>query len=167
MQSHILFFIIITFLPISFINSINARVFTLKMHHRFSEPMKKWSENVNKFTAVDFPAKGSVEYYSQLADHDKIFRRRRLSDSGDERLTFSDGNSSFRISNLGLYVSVLCFVGFNFEFLILGFVKLFTWFIQFLDVELKWWNRNSEFRPRRPKTLFLVELCLLCKRAAA
>ncbi|KAL8251437.1 hypothetical protein R6Q59_035130 [Mikania micrantha] len=97
-------FLFITFLSICSGNSIhlvNACVFTLKMHHRFSEPMKRWSEGTNNYTAGDFPAKGSVEYYSQLADHDKIFRGRRLSDSGDERLTFSDGNSSFRISSLG------------------------------------------------------------------
>nr|GEV01765.1 aspartyl protease family protein 1-like [Tanacetum cinerariifolium] len=62
------------------------------MHHRFSDPF-----NSNHH----FPAKGSVEYYSQLAHHDVILRRRKLSDSGEQHLTFSDGNSSFRISSLG------------------------------------------------------------------
>ncbi|KAI7750980.1 hypothetical protein M8C21_008048 [Ambrosia artemisiifolia] len=97
MQPPLLFlFLLMTFLSIHSYNPthiVNARVFTLKMHHRFSDPMK--------FIAGDVPAKGSVEYYSQLAHHDRIFRGRRLSDSGDERLTFSDGNSSFRISSLG------------------------------------------------------------------
>ncbi|KAI3499930.1 hypothetical protein L1887_35744 [Cichorium endivia] len=98
------FVVFIIFLSIpatNFIQHSHACVFTLKMHHRFSEPVKRWSEGISKLTPGDFPAKGSVEYYSQLADHDKIFRGRRLSDSGEERLTFSDGNSSFRISSLG------------------------------------------------------------------
>ncbi|KVH92273.1 Aspartic peptidase [Cynara cardunculus var. scolymus] len=102
MQSFFIIFIV--FLSIwanKLVHHSNACVFTLKMHHRFSDPVKKWSEGINKFTPGDFPAKGSVEYYSQLANHDKIFRGRRLSDSGEQRLTFSDGNSSFRISSLG------------------------------------------------------------------
>lgn len=101
------YFFSIIFLSVwtnNFIQHSNACVFTLKMHHRFSEPVKRWSEGINKLTPGDFPEKGSVEYYSQLANHDKIFRGRRLSDSDEERLTFSDGNSSFRISSLGLYV---------------------------------------------------------------
>ncbi|XP_076950677.1 aspartyl protease family protein 1-like [Bidens hawaiensis] len=99
MQSFFLLLFLITFLSVSSTN--NACVFTFKMHHRFSDPMKRWSEDTNVFTAADFPAKGSLEYYSQLAHHDRIFRGRRLSDSADERLTFSDGNSTFRISSLG------------------------------------------------------------------
>ncbi|KAJ9564467.1 hypothetical protein OSB04_000433 [Centaurea solstitialis] len=103
MQS--IFVVLITFLSIwgnNFIKNCYASVFTLKMHHRFSEPVKKWSENVNKLPAGEFPSRGSVEFYSQLADHDRVFLGRGLSDSGEEqRLTFSDGNSSLRIKSLG------------------------------------------------------------------
>lgn len=72
-----------------------ANVFSLKMHHRFSDPVK---DVLNK---VSVPAKGSVEFYTELAENDKMFRGRGVSDSGDERLTFSDGNSSLRIKSLG------------------------------------------------------------------
>ncbi|KAI3824264.1 hypothetical protein L1987_05715 [Smallanthus sonchifolius] len=102
MQSLFLFFI--TFLSIwgnNFIKQCYASVFTLKMHHRFSDPVKKWSESINKLSAAEFPARGSVEFYSQLADHDRVFRGRGLVDSGEQRLTFSDGNSSLRIKSLG------------------------------------------------------------------
>ena len=88
----------------------NARVFTFTMHHRFSEPVKKWSEtNAGKLSPVDrWPEKGSVEYYAQLADRDRFLRGRKLSDL-DAPLAFSDGNSTFRISSLGLYVSSFWF----------------------------------------------------------
>ena len=121
MQSFYIFFIVS--LSIWANKHSNACVFTLKMHHRFSDPVKKWSEGINKFAAGDFPAKGSVEYYSQLADHDKIFRGRRLSDSGEQRLTFSDGNSSFRISSLGLYVFLFMY------FILLVFFRIYLEFL--------------------------------------
>ncbi|KAK3037142.1 hypothetical protein RJ639_031029 [Escallonia herrerae] len=78
-----------------------ARIFTLEMHHRFSEQVKKWSETArNPFPAQNWPVKGSIEYYSQLAHRDRIFHGRRLSES-DGPLTFSGGNSTFQISSLG------------------------------------------------------------------
>ncbi|KAL6959900.1 hypothetical protein U1Q18_040049 [Sarracenia purpurea var. burkii] len=71
------------------------------MHHRFSEPVKRWSESAGKYFPVgDWPVKGSIEFYARLADHDRIRRGRRLSEL-DAPLTFSDGNSTFRISTLG------------------------------------------------------------------
>ncbi|XP_022879761.1 aspartyl protease family protein 1 isoform X2 [Olea europaea var. sylvestris] len=79
----------------------NARIFTLEMHHRFSEPVKKWYHLTgNYFPTRNWPEKGSVEYYAELAHHDGVLRGRRLSDSNGS-LTFSDGNSTFRISSLG------------------------------------------------------------------
>ncbi|MFS8016672.1 putative nepenthesin [Helianthus anomalus] len=80
-----------------------ASVFTFKMHHRFSDPVKKWSETINNnLSAAQFPVTGSLEYYSQLAQHDRVFRGRGLlGRSADQRLTFSDGNSSLRIQSLG------------------------------------------------------------------
>ncbi|XAR58019.1 Nepenthesin [Bertholletia excelsa] len=83
------------------LRACTARVFTLEMHHRFSEPVKRWSERNGKCSLeANWPAKGSVEYYAKLADHDRLLRHRRLSES-DAPLTFSDGNSTFRISSLG------------------------------------------------------------------
>lgn len=70
------------------------------MHHRFSQPVKKWSESFQNFPTGNWPAKGSIDYYSQLANHDRAFHGRRLSQSG-EPISFSDGNSTFRISSLG------------------------------------------------------------------
>ncbi|KAL3525228.1 hypothetical protein ACH5RR_013600 [Cinchona calisaya] len=79
----------------------NAHIFTLEMHHRFSEPVKKWSQKTGKNLRVKtWPNKGSVEYYQELANHDRLIRGRRLSQF-DGLLTFSDGNSTFRISSLG------------------------------------------------------------------
>ncbi|KAL2457645.1 Eukaryotic aspartyl protease family protein [Forsythia ovata] len=79
----------------------NARIFTLDMHHRFSEPVKKWSQLTgNYFPIRNWPEKGSIEYYAELAHHDRVLRGRRLSDFNGS-LTFSDGNSTFRISSLG------------------------------------------------------------------
>ncbi|GFY88050.1 eukaryotic aspartyl protease family protein [Actinidia rufa] len=71
------------------------------MHHRFSESMKQWSKISGKhFPAGDFPARGSIEYYARLANHDRARHDRRISES-NAPLTFSDGNSTFRISSLG------------------------------------------------------------------
>ncbi|KAM7516098.1 hypothetical protein LguiA_005681 [Lonicera macranthoides] len=79
----------------------NARIFSFEMHHRFSEPVKKWSESGRRyFPAGSWPAKGSIDYYEQLANRDRALRGRRLTDL-DGTLTFSDGNSTFRISSLG------------------------------------------------------------------
>ncbi|KAG2394591.1 Aspartyl protease family protein [Vigna angularis] len=49
------------------------------------------------------PDKGTVEYYTELTDHDRFLRGRKLSQI-DASLAFSDGNSTFRIRSLGLYL---------------------------------------------------------------
>lgn len=69
------------------------------MHHRFSDSFKNWSGLTR-----NWPEKGSIEYYAALAHRDQLLRGRKLSDV-DTPLAFSDGNSTFRISSLGLYVS--------------------------------------------------------------
>lgn len=92
---------IVILLSILGFRSCHARIFSFQMHHRFSEPVKKWSEGAgNGFPAGNWPAKGSFEYYAELAHRDRALRGRRLSDI-DGLLTFSDGNSTFRISSLG------------------------------------------------------------------
>lgn len=79
----------------------SAHIYTLEMHHRFSEPVKKWSQFKGKdFQVHNWPIKGSVEYYAMLANHDRLLHGRRLSES-DGLLTFFDGNSTFQISSLG------------------------------------------------------------------
>ena len=76
-----------------------GRIFTFEMHHRFSEPVKNWSNSTGKLS--HWPVKGSFEYYAILAHRDRLFRGRKLSDI-NATLSFSDGNSTFRISSLGL-----------------------------------------------------------------
>ncbi|KAF5738106.1 aspartic proteinase-like protein 1-like isoform X2 [Tripterygium wilfordii] len=78
-----------------------GRIFSLKMHHRFSDSIKNWSLSTGKF--FDWPVKkGSFEYYAILAHRDRLMRLRgrKLSDL-ESPLAFSDGNSTFRISSLG------------------------------------------------------------------
>ncbi|XP_021714047.1 aspartyl protease family protein 1-like isoform X1 [Chenopodium quinoa] len=102
------------FLNISaiFFQFCNARVFTFEMHHRYSEQVKIWSQkNYNHpryhhsphyyhHLHHHWPKKGSFEYYSDLAQRDRFLRGRKMSQL-DEPVTFSDGNSTFRISSLG------------------------------------------------------------------
>ncbi|KAM3709857.1 hypothetical protein ACJW31_02G206100 [Castanea mollissima] len=97
------FFFFLIFLSLH--TCCNARsIFTFKMHHRFSDPVKKWSNSTGMLSPA--PEKGTVEYYSDLADRDRLLllhhllRGRKLSDS-DASLSFADGNSTFRISSLG------------------------------------------------------------------
>ncbi|KAJ9172623.1 hypothetical protein P3X46_015838 [Hevea brasiliensis] len=89
-------------LPIWFFpQSYNGRIFTFKMHHRFSDSLKNWSYSANNhFPLGKWPSKGSFEYYAELAHRDQILRGRKLSNL-DAPLAFSDGNSTFRISSLG------------------------------------------------------------------
>ncbi|KAG9137983.1 hypothetical protein Leryth_019372 [Lithospermum erythrorhizon] len=86
---------LLTFFTTSFfvLEFSNAKIFSMEMHHKFSEPVKKWYQNT-------VPIKGSVEYYSQLVDHDHTLHSRKLSEF-KKMLTFSDGNSTFRLSSLG------------------------------------------------------------------
>jgi hypothetical protein len=79
------------------------------MHHRYSEPVKKWSHSASPSPSHHWPEKGTVEYYAELADRDRFLRGRRLSQF-DAGLAFSDGNSTFRISSLGLYVTISFFL---------------------------------------------------------
>ncbi|XP_022132517.1 aspartyl protease family protein 1 [Momordica charantia] len=96
-----LYCILLFLLLICAFRSCHGRIFSFKMHHRFSEQVKKWSGVSGKLSLPDsWPAKGSIEYYARLALRDRYFRGRRLSEF-DGPLAFSDGNSSFRISSLG------------------------------------------------------------------
>ncbi|KAF3440345.1 hypothetical protein FNV43_RR18629 [Rhamnella rubrinervis] len=93
--------IIIFLISIYGLRSCSGRIFSFKMHHRFTEPVQKWSEAAGKFSSADnLPKKGTFEYYAQLADRDRLLRGRKLSQA-DGPLAFSDGNSTFQISSLG------------------------------------------------------------------
>ncbi|XP_016513357.2 aspartyl protease family protein 1 [Nicotiana tabacum] len=91
---------IIFFLTLLSIRQCSGRVFTFEMHHRFSETVKKWSLQKIGGPLHNWPVKGSLQYYTQLANHDKLLHGRKLYKFGGP-LTFSDGNSTFRISSLG------------------------------------------------------------------
>ncbi|XVF18079.1 hypothetical protein REPUB_Repub10bG0180600 [Reevesia pubescens] len=92
-----IFFFLIPIWILSF-KLIYGRIFTFEMHHRFSEPVKNWSNSTGKLS--HWPVKGSFEYYAILAHRDHLLRGRKLSDV-NATLSFSDGNSTFRISSLG------------------------------------------------------------------
>ncbi|XP_042471013.1 aspartyl protease family protein 1-like [Zingiber officinale] len=64
-------------------------------HHRFSDPVRRFVEahGGGGGGAASWPGKGTAEYYSALARHD---RRRSLPE-----LSFADSNATFRISQLG------------------------------------------------------------------
>lgn len=84
------------------LQSCDGRIFSFKMHHRFSDPVKKWSEAAGKLSPPDnLPSKGSFEYYAELADRDRFLRGRKLVESDTSPLAFSDGNSTFQIRSLG------------------------------------------------------------------
>ncbi|KAL6274137.1 hypothetical protein ACE6H2_024829 [Prunus campanulata] len=100
------FVVLLFFLSILGLQSCHGRIFSFKMHHRFSDPVKEWSAVTGKLSPADnLPAKGSFEYYAELARRDHFLRGRKLSQSDQSDTTtplaFSDGNSTFRISSLG------------------------------------------------------------------
>ncbi|XP_015583790.1 aspartyl protease family protein 1 isoform X2 [Ricinus communis] len=80
-----------------FPQNCKGRIFTFKMHHRFSDMLKDLSDST---TSRNFPSKGSFEYYAELAHRDQMLRGRKLYNV-EAPLAFSDGNSTFRISSLG------------------------------------------------------------------
>jgi hypothetical protein len=116
------------------------------MHHRYSEPVKKWSHSASPSPSHRWPEKGTVEYYAELADRDRFLRGRRLSQF-DAGLAFSDGNSTFRISSLGLYVTISFFLFLSFSinpfFTISSFLDHFSLKMQFLSFSINPFFRRS------------------------
>ena len=77
------------------------KTFGFELHHRFSDPVTRILDLGEKL-----PEKGSIEYYAALASRDVAVHGRRLkANSGDYQtpLTFSNGNTTYRISLFGLY----------------------------------------------------------------
>ncbi|PPD67846.1 hypothetical protein GOBAR_DD35270 [Gossypium barbadense] len=68
------------------------------MQHRFSEPVKNWSNSTGKLS--HWPLKDSFEYYAVLAHRDRLLRGRKLS-GANTTLSFADGNFTFQINSLG------------------------------------------------------------------
>ena len=95
------FVVVVTFISLWEFCQCHDHVYTFTMHHRHSEPVRKWSHAAAGIPPP--PEKGTVEYYAELADRDRFLRGRKLSQI-DAGLAFSDGNSTFRISSLGLYL---------------------------------------------------------------
>ncbi|KAJ4964719.1 hypothetical protein NE237_016568 [Protea cynaroides] len=60
-----------------------------------------WSRQI--FPLDHLPEKGSFDYYRALAHRDRFIHDRRLSSTstGDQILTFADGNTTYRMSTLG------------------------------------------------------------------
>ncbi|KAK4843227.1 hypothetical protein QYF36_005551 [Acer negundo] len=80
----------------------SARIFSFEMHHRFSDPVKNWSDSTGKLLSRYWPDKGSFEYYAVLIHRDQLLRGRHLSASDAKSpLAFLDGNSTLRINSLG------------------------------------------------------------------
>ncbi|KAK1261838.1 Aspartic proteinase-like protein 1 [Acorus gramineus] len=74
------------------------KTFGFEIHHRFSDPVRRWW--AERSGGESLPEKGTVEYYAHLAFRDRVFRGRRLSDA-DPTVSFSEGNGTFRINDLG------------------------------------------------------------------
>ncbi|XP_058098306.1 aspartyl protease family protein 1 isoform X2 [Magnolia sinica] len=96
------------FLLFSFVISLSAfawaprpsdglSTFGFDLHHRFSDTVKRWAG----FRADEWPDKGTFDYYTALADHDRILHGRHLSSRNDNQtLTFYDGNTTISTGSL-------------------------------------------------------------------
>lgn len=77
------------------------KTFGFELHHRFSDPVNRILD-----AGDNLPDKGTTGYFAALAHRDLAVHGRRLSSSsGDSHtpLTFSSGNTTYRISFFGLY----------------------------------------------------------------
>lgn len=94
-------FLIVLSLSVWGFRGCHGRIFSFEMHHRFSDPVRQWSQSAGKLSAA-WPEKGSYEYFLELFRHDQVLRGRRLPEI-DSPLAFSDGNSTIKMNSLGLY----------------------------------------------------------------
>ncbi|KAF0891176.1 hypothetical protein E2562_006535 [Oryza meyeriana var. granulata] len=86
---------------------------SLEFHHRFSSPVQRWAEARGHVLPGGWPEHGSADYVAALTGHD---RRRALSAAGGggdkpPPLTFSEGNATLKVSNLGFLHYALVTVG--------------------------------------------------------
>ncbi|KAL5714656.1 hypothetical protein ACHQM5_016587 [Ranunculus cassubicifolius] len=95
---YLLLLILLTSFSLPIPSCHGARTFTFQMHHGFSTPVRKWIRS----RSHHFPLKGTIDYYSALADRDQLLLlRRRLSSINNGSVTFANGNSTLRLSSLG------------------------------------------------------------------
>ncbi|MQM13472.1 hypothetical protein Taro_046395 [Colocasia esculenta] len=91
-----------------------AATYVFDFHHRFSPTVKKWAESrdwaAGRAGVWSWPEEGSVDYYAALTQHDRAIRGRGLA-GANSRLTFSEGNVTFRISTLGFLHYAVVSVG--------------------------------------------------------
>lgn len=90
-------------------SSHRSRAPSLVFHHRFSAPVRRWADARGHELPGGWPAPGGAAYVAALAGHD---RHRALSSAAagaagagehpTPPLTFSQGNATLKVSNLGL-----------------------------------------------------------------
>ncbi|CAM0907896.1 unnamed protein product [Alopecurus aequalis] len=89
-----------------------SRAPSLEFHHRFSAPVRRWADARGHQLPGGWPAPGGAAYVAALAGHD---RHRALSAGAGEHppspLTFSEGNATLKVSNLGFLHYALVTVG--------------------------------------------------------
>uniref|UniRef100_A0ACD5YU59 Uncharacterized protein n=1 Tax=Avena sativa TaxID=4498 RepID=A0ACD5YU59_AVESA len=84
---------------------------SLEFHHRFSAPVRRWADARGHDLPGGWPAPGGAAYVAALAGHD---RHRALTAAGSGAhppLTFSQGNATLKVSNLGFLHYALVTVG--------------------------------------------------------
>jgi hypothetical protein len=87
--------------------SLSAETLTLGLdiHHRFSAPVRRWSESNAKELPGGWPEAGTAEYYTALAGHDLaggILAESDRAGGAPPGLTFSEGNATLKVNSLGL-----------------------------------------------------------------
>ncbi|KAJ1701867.1 hypothetical protein LUZ63_001646 [Rhynchospora breviuscula] len=86
----------------------------LDIHHRFSPPVRRWSESNGKELPGGWLEAGTAEYYAALAGHDLAGGILAESDKGGGAppgLAFSEGNATLKVNSLGFLYYALVTVG--------------------------------------------------------
>jgi hypothetical protein len=81
-----------------------SRAPSLQFHHRFSAPVRRWADAHGHQLPGGWPAPGGAAYVAALAGHDRHRVLSAAAGAGDRppHLTFSEGNATLKVSNLGL-----------------------------------------------------------------
>ncbi|XP_031495454.1 aspartyl protease family protein 1 [Nymphaea colorata] len=78
----------------------HGRTFSLEVHHRYSDHVRRWLSYTAGVSVEDWPEQGSVDYYAALSHHDRVFRGRNLAGDG-ALVSFIDGNMTLHLNSLG------------------------------------------------------------------
>ncbi|PNT60757.1 hypothetical protein BRADI_5g04050v3 [Brachypodium distachyon] len=81
---------------------------SLEFHHRFSARLRGWADARGHELPGGWPPPGGAAYVAALAGHD---RHRALAAADHPPLTFSEGNATLKVSNLGFLHYALVTVG--------------------------------------------------------